>query len=99
MSPDSTNLLVDNLTTGTFDMYRFPASTPSTSFPLSSSRRFTKQCVFSEEGKIAVCGSDNGRVNVVDVGTGQCLQSLCSDNSELAAVQIVNINGNRQIPI
>lgn len=76
LSPDETTLLVDNLTTGTFDIYRFPSSVPSSSFALTSTRKFAKQCVFSERGKVAVCGSDCGKVHVVDVATGQCLQSL-----------------------
>lgn len=76
LSSDETILLVDNLTTGMFDAYRFPASTPCTTFSLSSTRRFTKQCVFAEGGKVAICGSDNGRVQVVDVSSGECLQSL-----------------------
>jgi DNA-binding beta-propeller fold protein YncE len=76
LSPDETTLVVDNLTTGTFDAYRFPASTPSISFSLTSTRRFTKQCVFGEGGKVAVCGSDNGRVHVVDVASGESIQSL-----------------------
>lgn len=76
LSSDETILLVDNLTTGTFDAYRFPASTPCTTFSLTSTRRFAKQCVFAEGGKVAVCGSDNSRVHVVDVTSGECLQSL-----------------------
>jgi hypothetical protein len=79
LSPDETTLLVDNLTTGTFDLYRFPASISTSSFPLTSTRRFAKQCVFSEGGKIAICGSDCGRVQVVDVVTGKLLQSLLSE--------------------
>ncbi|KAF8223748.1 hypothetical protein L208DRAFT_1381361 [Tricholoma matsutake] len=43
---------------------------------LAGGVRFTKQCVFMEGGKVAICGSDNSRVQVVDVFSGECLQSL-----------------------
>lgn len=79
LSPDETTLLVDNLSTGTFDLYRFPSSIPALSFPLTLTQRFAKQCTFSEGGKVAICGSDCGMVYVMDVGTGICLQSLLSE--------------------
>lgn len=86
LSPDETMLLVDNLTTGAFDIYQFPASTPSTTFSLSSTRRFTKQGLFAEDAKIAVCGSDHGRVQIVEVASGQCLQSLRSGQGKCGAL-------------
>ncbi|KAF8059013.1 WD40-repeat-containing domain protein [Lyophyllum atratum] len=76
LSPDETTLLVDNITTGVFDLYKFPSSTPSNSLPFSSTRRFTKQCTFSEAGKVSVCGSDHGTVYLNDVATGESLQAL-----------------------
>lgn len=76
LSLDGTTLLVDNLTTGIFDTYRFPASTPSISFAWGSTRRFTKQGIFAEGGKVAICGSDSGKVQVTDVTTGEVVQSL-----------------------
>ena len=81
-------LLVDNLTTGQFEVYQFPASTPSTSFVTRSTRRFTKQCTFSEGVKVAVCGSDNGVVEVVDVVTGEVLQSLHPNSGQSTCFQL-----------
>ncbi|KAF8867894.1 WD40-repeat-containing domain protein [Infundibulicybe gibba] len=99
LSPDETLLLVDNLTTGMFDMYHFPASTPSITFPLTSTRHFIKQCVFAEGAKFAVCGSNSGRVHVVDVATGEPTQSLGTDQ-ERGMIQIVaatTVNENTHI--
>lgn len=75
-------LLVDNLSTGQFEIYRFPASIPSASFVTKSKRSFTKQCTFSEGAKVAVCGSDNGVVEVVDVVNSKVLQSLHLDSGQ-----------------
>jgi hypothetical protein len=76
-------LLVDNLSTGTFNIYYFPATIPSSSFSARSTRCFAKQGVFAEGGKVAICGSDQGWVNVVDVMTSERLQCLRSDVGEL----------------
>ncbi|KAF8809198.1 hypothetical protein BYT27DRAFT_7094729, partial [Phlegmacium glaucopus] len=39
---------------------------------------FTKQCAFTDGAKIAVCGSDSNKVYIMDVTTGECLQTLTS---------------------
>lgn len=82
LSPDENLLLIDNLSTGTFDIYRFPASVPSLSFSLKSTRCFTKQCFFAEGGNIAICGSDHAQVFIMDTATGEYLQALQSDVGE-----------------
>lgn len=89
LSPDEAILLVDNLSTGTFDLYRFPATVPSTSFPLMSTRCITKQCVFAESGKVAICGSDHDTVYVVDLATSQLHQSLRSDSGESLMTSLI----------
>jgi len=76
LSPDETTLLVDNLTAKNFDVYRLPDNVPFTFLPFSSARRFPKQCIFSEGARVAVCGSDNNNVYVVDVTTSECIQTL-----------------------
>jgi len=76
LSPDETTLLVDNLTTKNFDVYRLPDNVPSTFLPFSSTRRFPKQCIFSEGAKVAVCGSDHNNVYIVDVTTSEGIQTL-----------------------
>jgi DNA-binding beta-propeller fold protein YncE len=82
LSPDETTLLVDNLTTKNFDVYRLPDNVPSTFLPFSSTRRFPKQCIFSGGAKVAVCGSDNNSVYVVDVTTSEGIQTLrCGEGS------------------
>lgn len=79
LSPDEKTLVVDNLTTRTFDFYTFPSSTPSSSFSLNSIRRFAKQCIFAEGGTIAIVGSDRGLVHMVDIATNKCLDPLRFD--------------------
>ena len=82
LSPDETTLLVDNLTTKNFDAYRLPDNVPSTFLPFSSTRRFPKQCIFSGGAKVAICGSDNNSVYVVDVTTSEGIQTLrCGEGS------------------
>ena len=82
LSPDEAMLLVDNLSTGKFDAYCFPASMPMTTFSPTSVRRFTKQCAFLETGKIAICRTDHRAVEVVDIATGDSLQSLRPSGGE-----------------
>ncbi|KAF8238334.1 hypothetical protein L208DRAFT_1375255 [Tricholoma matsutake] len=43
---------------------------------LAGGVQFTKQCMFAEGRKVAICGSDNSRVQVMDVFSDECLQSL-----------------------
>lgn len=83
LSPDETTLLVDNITTKNFDIYRLPDNVPFTYLPFGSTRRYPKQCIFSEGTKVAVCGSDNNRVYVVDVATSESIQTLKGRESKL----------------
>lgn len=76
LSPDKSTLIVDNMWTGGFDVYRFPASSPSSSLAVTSVKRFTKQCVFSDDAKVAICGGSIGMVHAVDVSSGESIQSL-----------------------
>ncbi|KAG6915608.1 hypothetical protein DXG01_010723 [Tephrocybe rancida] len=78
LSKSGGQLLIDNLSTGAFDVYKFPSSTPASSFDMVSPRRFVKQCQFSEEDHIAVCGSDHGKVYVVNPNDGATTQVLDS---------------------
>jgi hypothetical protein len=78
LSSDETTLIVDNLSTTIFDVYNFPANDPSRSLPLAPTRRFTKQCAFIDGTKTVVCGSDSNNVHIMDVTTGECLQTLTS---------------------
>ncbi|KAF8874087.1 WD40-repeat-containing domain protein [Infundibulicybe gibba] len=89
LSPDETTLVVDNLTSGLFDVYHFPDNTPIMSLSMKPTRRFAKQCAFGESMKVVVCGSDNGNVQVVDLGTGSRLQSLQSARDHTFMIQAV----------
>ncbi|KAG6906607.1 hypothetical protein DXG01_012961 [Tephrocybe rancida] len=68
VSLDEAKSIVDNLTTGSFDIYRFPSNTPDSSLPTAAAiRHFTRQLVFTEKDKVVVCGSDSGVVQVIDI--------------------------------
>lgn len=74
-------LLVNNLTTGLFDLYNFPSNTPSTSLSVSSRRKLVKPALFAERhSKTALFGSDDGSVYVYDVESGDLLQRLQQEN-------------------
>ncbi|KAK0460418.1 uncharacterized protein EV420DRAFT_1640963 [Desarmillaria tabescens] len=59
------HLLVDNLTSG-FDLYAFPHSSTSQTFPvpMTRERSIIKDAVFAEDGQVVVCGSDHGAAYV-----------------------------------
>ncbi|SJL08827.1 uncharacterized protein ARMOST_12198 [Armillaria ostoyae] len=59
------HLLIDNLTSG-FDLYAFPHSSTSQTFPvpMTRERSIIKDAVFAEDGQVMVCGSDHGVVYV-----------------------------------
>ncbi|KAG5633853.1 hypothetical protein H0H81_004775 [Sphagnurus paluster] len=61
---------------------------------MTSTRRFVKQVVFAEGGKITACGSNVGKVHVVDVATRALIQSLAldSDNDLVQAVAAVTVD-------
>lgn len=77
-------LLVNNLTTGAFDLYEFPATSPSRSFSVAAKSMIVKQSLFAERATVAVCGSDNGRVYIFDISTGKCLQILRQEEGRFA---------------
>ena len=49
---------------------------PSLSLSLPCMTHFKKNSVFVEGSKVAVCRGGAGAAHVVDVATGQCIQSL-----------------------
>lgn len=77
LSGDATLLLVNNITTGAFDLYHFSNETPSKSFDTRSTRRKITQCTFAEDmDKVVIGGSDHGKVYIFDVDTTDQLQVL-----------------------
>lgn len=87
MSPDENILLIDNLTTNDFDLYRFPSGTFLSSIPSKAAERFVKGVVFAERGKIAVCGSDQQFAQIIDLTSKRQCQELISGNREFASIQ------------
>ena len=77
LSGNTSKLLVNNLNTGQFDLYDFPDDSPSKSFLVPSHRRKIIQVAFAEEkDNVAICGSDNGKVYIFCVDSGNRLQVL-----------------------
>lgn len=76
MASNEMLILVNNLTTGNFDVYNVSEDTALRSLPVGSSCRFIKQCQFFEGSKLAVCGSDTNKVHVIDVVQNYIVQTL-----------------------
>ncbi|SJL15202.1 uncharacterized protein ARMOST_18688 [Armillaria ostoyae] len=66
------HLLVDNLTSG-FDLYAFPHSSTSQTFPvpITRERSIIKDAIFAEDGQVVVCGSDHGVAYVFSHSNGR----------------------------
>ncbi|KAF5327383.1 hypothetical protein D9619_003899 [Psilocybe cf. subviscida] len=77
LANDDTTLLVNNLSTGNFDLYHIPDETPLRSLPVLSIRRFTKQCSFLEGStRLALCGGDTNTMSVIDLSRDEIIASL-----------------------
>ncbi|KAG6905967.1 hypothetical protein DXG01_016610 [Tephrocybe rancida] len=94
LSVDESTLLVGNLNTGAFDVYRFPSTIPHSSLPDPATRLFTRDIVFAEQSKIAVGGSDTGVVLIVDLADLKTVQKLTVSPGDLVqAVAAVTVDG------
>jgi hypothetical protein len=82
-------MLIDNLTKG-FDLYTYPHSSPSDSFPIAQDKAFIQQGVFLEDETSVVCGSDHGDIYIYSLGTSKCLQKL-RHGSRKTKIQVLNV--------
>lgn len=80
LSKNWNKLLINNLTTGEFDLYEFPQETPLKTYSVPSTRRKIKQCAFLDNDELVVCGSDNGKVYLFEANTGDVVQELQQDS-------------------
>ncbi|KDR76616.1 hypothetical protein GALMADRAFT_139529 [Galerina marginata CBS 339.88] len=87
-STDQQWLLVDNLAKG-FDLYNYPHSSPSDSFPVSRTKAFVQQGVFLENETSVACGSDHGYIHIFSLGTSKPLQTL-KHGSAKTMVQVLD---------
>ncbi|KAF8869255.1 hypothetical protein CPB84DRAFT_1755304 [Gymnopilus junonius] len=96
---DEKVLLVDNLSTGSFDIYEIPSQTLLRSFQPASTRRYVKQCTFLESARTAVCGSTNNEVRVMDVMNGECLQLLktATKDDMMQVIAVSTAHANRHL--
>lgn len=68
--------LVQNLTTGCFDLLQLQDDTKLFSIPVFTRSNCVKQCEFSEDDRVAILGSEDGTVRVIDVRTGYLIQTM-----------------------
>ncbi|KAF8805709.1 hypothetical protein BYT27DRAFT_7142257 [Phlegmacium glaucopus] len=87
-SVDQKWLLVDNLAKG-FDLYDFPHTSPSDSFPVSRTKAFIQQGIFLEDETSIACGSDHGQIHIFSLGTSKSLQKL-KQGSAKTMVQVLD---------
>lgn len=59
-----------------FDLYSPTRTAPTRHFEVPTSRKFVKQGVFGENGKVAVCGSDHGVAYLFALKGGKPFQTL-----------------------
>jgi len=85
-------MLVDNLTKG-FDIYNYPHSSPSDSFPIARDKAFVQQGVFLEDETSVVCGSDHGEIYIFSIGTSKCLQKLWHGSRKMK-IQVLNVRSH-----
>jgi len=69
------NILIDNMMDG-FDLYHANRGSPSCSFKIESSKKFVRNGVFGEKGRVVVCGSDHGKVYVFAMAETELMQIL-----------------------
>ncbi|PPQ96516.1 hypothetical protein CVT26_010432 [Gymnopilus dilepis] len=81
------NVLIDNMRNG-FDLYPHNRIIPLGTLPVPSTKMYVKAGVFGETGKIAVCGSDHGRIYVYGLADLKPRQQLLHGGST-DIVQIV----------
>lgn len=91
-SADQKWMLIDNLTKG-FDLYTYPHSSPSDSFPIARNKAFVQQGVFLEDETSVVCGSDHGEIYIYSLGTFKCLQKL-KHGSRKTKIQVLNVRSH-----
>lgn len=82
LSSDHSTLIVDNLLNRSFDVYFIPSIARPASLAFSAKPRYPRQCIFSENAKIAVCGSTINKVYVVDVTANEIVQTLEAGEGE-----------------
>lgn len=89
LSADENWLLVDNLTNG-FDLYQYPQSLPSDSFPIPREKAIVQEGIFLENETSIACGSDHGDIYIYSLRTSKCLQKLKHGGAK-AAVQVLDV--------
>ena len=87
--PATGNILIDNMADG-FDLYSVNRPAPIRSFPVRSTKKYIKGCVFAENGRAIVCGSDHGKAYVFAIADIQPKQELVHGNRK-QMIQTVSV--------
>ncbi|KJA24988.1 hypothetical protein HYPSUDRAFT_53484 [Hypholoma sublateritium FD-334 SS-4] len=90
--------LVDNMADG-FDLYPPNRTSAIQKFKVATSRKYVKQAVFAEKGKLAVCGSDHGLAYIFDINLSCIPQRLNHGKGDelIQTVESASANGNHFI--
>ncbi len=89
--PLSASYLVDNMVDG-FDLYPPDRTSAVQTFKVATSKKYVKQAVFSEKGRLAVCGSDHGVAYIFDVYTSCKAPQKLSHGKEEELIQTIGVS-------
>lgn len=73
-----------------FDLYPPNRTSAIRTFKVATSRKYVKQAVFAEKGKLAVCGSDHGVAYVFDINLS-CIPQRLNHGMEDELIQTVEV--------
>ena len=74
-----------------FDLYPPNRTSAMQTFKVVTSRKYVKQAVFAEKGKLAVCGSDHGLAYVFDINLSGIPQRLNHGKKDSEMIQTVEV--------
>ncbi|KAG6887470.1 hypothetical protein C0992_012146 [Termitomyces sp. T32_za158] len=99
LSPDGSVLLVDNLNTNDFDIFRFPAGNLQATIPSKSLERVVKGIAFAECGKFIVCGSDQRFAQIINSATHRVCQELVTEDPSdiLQTIAVASLGEHRHL--
>lgn len=74
-----------------FDLYPPNRTAAAQSFKVEASKKYVKQAVFGETGKLAICGSDHGMAYIFDINLPGPPQKLRHGKKD-EMIQAVGVN-------
>lgn len=86
LSNNSKLHIIQNLSTGNYDLHAFGEEYPIHSLEVGSTEAITMPCYFAEDDHVVVLAGDDGRVRICEVGTGRQQQVLVHGDGVLSSV-------------